>query len=90
MKRKGIDRVGLAYFGSALPEGYGIEYAALPSYFPRPVDVGARPRFVAISATLLAGGYVEGDPYARMRDVEPVAVVGGTIYVFDLADGEPR
>ena len=90
MKRERIDRIGLGYFGSALPDGYGIAFDALPSYLSRPVDTGARPRFVAISATLLAGGYVEGDPYRRFRDVEPVAVVGGTIYVFDLANGEPR
>ena len=92
MNRHGIDHVALAYFGSALPEAYGIDYVALPSYFtlPRPVGAGRPARFVAISATLLAGGYVKGDPYAQMRELEPVAVVGGTIYVFDREKGERR
>jgi hypothetical protein len=92
MRRNGIERVALAYFGSALPEAYGIDYVALPSSFmlPRPVGAGPPTRFVAISATLLAGGYVEGDPYAQMRELEPVAVAGGTIYVFDRENGERR
>jgi hypothetical protein len=37
-----------------------------------------------VSATLLAGSYLRSDPYARLRAQQPVAVVGGSLYVFDL------
>ena len=84
MRERGIDQVALGYWGSAPPEGYGIRYLALPSYFPlRPPPPGlAQPRYVVVSATLLAG-FVEGDPYAALRKARPVAVVGGSLYVFD-------
>ena len=46
----------------------------------------AGPRCVAkfaISATLLSGLYVEGDPYAAYREEEPLAVLaGGSLFVF--------
>jgi 4-amino-4-deoxy-L-arabinose transferase-like glycosyltransferase len=85
MAAHGIDRVALAYFGTAMPAGYGIAYAPLPSYFwLADAPPGPPPRFAAVSATLLAGNYVTGDPYAYLRDETPVAIVGGSLYVFDL------
>src|SRR5690606_6558066 len=53
MQEERIDRVYLSYFGSALPEGYGIDYVALPSFFPlsQAPAAGPEPRFVAVSAT---------------------------------------
>jgi hypothetical protein len=85
MRANGIDRVALGYFGSAPPLGYGVEYAALPSYFDLPPARGdaSAARYVVVSATLLAGSYLEGDPYAALRREKPVAVVGGSLYVFD-------
>jgi dolichyl-phosphate-mannose--protein O-mannosyl transferase len=84
MREHGVDSVALGYWGSAMPEGYGIRYVALPSYFPlqHPVAGRKNPRYLAISATLLAGT-VHSDPYAELRSQRPVAVVGGSIYVFD-------
>jgi len=86
MREKGIDRVSLGYFGTALPQGYGIKYHPLPSYFQLPGDAlpGPLPRYAVVSATLLAGSYLAEDPYARLRKEKPVAVVGGSLYVFDL------
>ena len=86
MDANGIDRVALAYFGTAVPQGYGIRYVPLPSYFQLggSAGEGPPPRYTVVSATLLAGSYLAGDPYARLRNVEPVAVVGGSLYVFDM------
>ena len=88
MRANGIDRVALAYFGSAPPEGYGIAHVPLPSFLelpPQPAPAAA-PRHVVVSATLLAGLYAKGDPYAALRGREPVAIVGGSLYVFDLEE----
>jgi len=81
-----IERVQLGYFGTAIPEGYGIDFVPLPSYFAigRDAATGPAPRFAVVSATLLAGSYLRDDPYARLRGQRPVAVVGGSLYVFDL------
>jgi hypothetical protein len=91
MRDNGIERVSLGYFGTALPRGYGIDYAPMPSYFPMGGDArGPRPRYAVVSATLLAGVYVTGDPYAPLRKEKPVAVVGGSLYVFDTEAMERR
>ena len=45
---------------------------------------GPLPRYAVVSATLLAGSYLAQDPYAGLRKEKPVAVVGGSLYVFDL------
>jgi hypothetical protein len=90
MRVHGIERVALGYFGSAPPEGYGIAHVPMPSFLDLPPQPPAEapPRYLVVSATLLAGLYVKGDPYARLREARPVAVVGGSLYVFDL--GAPR
>ena len=84
MRERGIDRVALGYFGTALPQGYGIAYTPMPSYFALAEDQppGPAPRFAVVSATLLAGSYLRDDPYAALRREKPVAVVGGSLYVF--------
>src|SRR5690606_2911730 len=79
--------VYLAYHGSALPSGYGVDYIPLPSYHPLPTPRGAesqmaRPLYTVISATLLRGLKLEGDPYASFRDREPIRVLAGSLLVF--------
>lgn len=90
MQAEDVPRVLLSYFGSAPPAGYGIDYVALPSFpplAPLPLDPGdTLPRWVAISATNLAGNYLPDDPFARFRDIEPYRVVGRSIFVFRLED----
>lgn len=90
MQEEGIDRIYLSYFGSALPEGYGIDYVPLRSFFPlpprpRPAE-GERPSFVAISATNLTGLYFPDDPYAGFRDLEPYRILAHTIFVYPVHD----
>lgn len=79
----------LSYFGSADPAYYGIESEALPGYTSphapritreiRPGDV------LAVSATNLQGVYLEPADralMARVRELEPIARVGASIFVF--------
>ncbi len=84
MRERGIDQVALGYWGSAIPESYGVRYARMPSYFPlrAPAASATGPRYLVVSATLLAG-FVASDPYGALRNARPVAVVGGSLYVFD-------
>lgn len=89
MEEEGIDRVQLSYFGSALPAGYGIDYVALPSFFPLPgpgaPNPDGPPQWLAVSATNLAGVYLSTDPYAALRAVRPDHVVANSIYLYRLA-----
>jgi len=86
MRDNGLEEVALGYFGTAVPWGYGIRYARLPSFVTLlygGVPDDSRPRYAVVSATLLAGMYVKGDPYRSMRQEKPVAILGGSLYVFD-------
>lgn len=89
MRDENVDAVLLSYFGSASPEAYDVTYVPLPSFFPldQPASPPAEtPRWVAISATNLAGNYLDGDPFARFRMVQPDRIVGGSIFVFMLEE----
>jgi hypothetical protein len=88
MREHRIERIGLAYFGSALPEAYGIDYEAMPSHFQLPPDARPLPppRYVAIALTEMSGIYFLGeDAYAAYRHRAPIAVVGGVFYIFERA-----
>lgn len=89
LREKGISRIYLSYFGSALPSGYGIDYVALPSFFalPQVAKVEPEPRYIAISATNLAGAYFgPSDPFKQFRNQEPEAVIAQTIYLYRIHD----
>lgn len=85
MREEGVRRIRLSYFGSALPEAYGIEYEPLPSFFPLP---GRRepdapsPAYTVISATNLAGLYVEFPGLEHYRGRAPDHVLPGYLYVY--------
>lgn len=90
MSDEGVPRVSLSYFGSAMPEAYGIDYVALPSFFRLEGGQVATqaPRFTVISATTLHGLYLQGhDPFAAYRSREPYKVLGHTLFIYD--DGGP-
>lgn len=80
--------IALAYFGiaddtgrtDALPKAYGITFVDLPPGAPDPRVT--RERVLAISATHLQGVY--SNDYVAYQRYDPIAVLGGTIYLFDL------
>ena len=80
----------LCYFGMADPAYYGIDYINLPGgyrYGP-PVKFPTGPGIIAISATHLQGIHLDlalRDYYAPLRHARPIAVLGGSIYLFDSA-----
>ena len=95
MTRHDVPRVDLAYSGSADPKYYGIAYAPLPGATPgfrlpeaptgwtRPT----LPGYVAISATVLTGVYLDDEWrvfYSGLRRRAPTAVVGNSIFVYRL------
>src|SRR5262249_41505536 len=90
MEREGIPEIDLAYFGRVDPAIYGVHFRHL----------GLQPvgRHVAISANLVWGlsYFINGtglkpprNAYQEFRDIKPVAVLGHTIYVYDLDRLEP-
>ena len=86
MSDQGVRRVRLSYFGSAMPEAYGIDYVPLPSFFRLEggSPAGPPPRFTVISATTLHGLYLQGhDPFASYRERTPDLVLGHTLFVYD-------
>lgn len=86
MRDHDIPSVYLSYFGSARPEGYGIEYVPLASFFPLPLRTppAVPPEWAVISATNLQGVYLPSDPFAQFRSAEPAAVLGHTLLVYHL------
>jgi hypothetical protein len=90
MERHDIPSVWLSYYGSAVPEGYGIAYIPLLTTFPGaapPALTGPEPEYVVISATNLAGGslFADRDPYAAFREREPDFIVGYTLFGYRVA-----
>ncbi len=88
MDERGVERIYLSYFGSALPSGYGIDYVPLQSFFPlRPPDApddAPDPEWLVVSATNLAGMYLPRDPFTRLRLTPPYDVLANSMYVYRL------
>lgn len=84
MEEENVSAVQLSYFGSADPAAYGVHYVPLPSFFDLPPGTtsGEAPRFIAVSATNLVGGYVDG-AFAPFRTREPYRVLGHTVYIYE-------
>jgi hypothetical protein len=87
MREEGVSSVYLSYFGSAVPQAYGVDYVPLRSFFPLDGQPPPPlpPRFIAISATNLSGGYVD-DVFASFRQVIPYRVLGHSIFIFERND----
>lgn len=96
MVRHDVSRIGLAYFGSADPAYYGIDYTPLPAANPGFVAPWVRawgrpslPGYVAVSATVLTGVYLEPHWrlfYEGLRRRAPTEVIGNSIFVYWLDD----
>jgi tetratricopeptide (TPR) repeat protein len=94
MTRERVSRIGLAYFGTADPRYYGIDYTPLPAATPgfRLPSAPAwgpppLPGYVAVSATVLTGVYLDPEWqlfYEGLRRLTPAAVIGNSIFVYWL------
>jgi tetratricopeptide (TPR) repeat protein len=88
MQKEDVERINLAYFGTADPEYYGIAATYLPGTgVAGKVARPELPGYVAISATLLSGVYLE--PHWRLFydgfvGTPPAAKIGNSIYVFEM------
>ncbi|HEX4048365.1 MAG TPA: hypothetical protein VH309_11050 [Elusimicrobiota bacterium] len=94
---RGNPPVVLSYFGTGDPEAYGIRYVPL-AFITNVERTGnaalapGSPVIFAISQTNLVGTYYrDHHAFDWLRSRRPVAVPGGSIYLYDLtADGEAR
>lgn len=90
MKSCGVERVQLAYFGRIDPGAYGIAYT--------PANQVGGERYIAVSTYFRQGltyrtptpdgmsGWIRLPNAELLRKIEPVAVVGNVIYVYDRQD----
>lgn len=88
MTRNGVDHINLAYFGQADPAYYQINWTPLPGSPSFALASISRPRlpgYVAISATVLSGVYLQPRWrlfYSAFHEREPVAAIGNSIRVY--------
>jgi hypothetical protein len=90
MDQHEVQHINLSYFGTADPAYYKIDCTYLPgsSFFDQSLVKGPQlPGFVAVSATNLRGVYLPDQMrniYKRLLETEPVAVIGYSIYVYQV------
>lgn len=95
LKRKGIKKIHLSYFGTADPRYYTIDYEWMPSYYLPDDYRGGRdgdrvfriPRsgIVAISATNLQNVYFSDKKfYDWLKQYRPIDTIGHSILIYDL------
>ena len=83
------DRLYLAYFGSADPAYYGINYDNITGgygYSTQTIEHMDKPGIFAISATELQGIYATPqmrEGLAHLRKRTPLAILGGSIYLYE-------
>jgi len=93
MDQNHVDRIGLAYFGTADPAYYGMNVrymwgTTVPGVKPEDMGPPSLPGYVAVSVTLLDGvPFQEGARafYKPLRDSEPVVDLGGSIRVYRVS-----
>ncbi len=85
MDERGIESIAAALFTNADLSYYGIRAVDLPVDAS---DIERLEGWVAISVTELYDVYREQPRYGRLRQLKPVARVGGSIYVYDLRRAE--
>jgi tetratricopeptide (TPR) repeat protein len=95
MDRESVPHIGLAYYGTADPAYYGIDYTQLPAATPglnlpsiaRKWTKPRLPGHVAVGATVLTGVFLDPEWqlfYRGLRETRPVAVIGNSIFVYWL------
>lgn len=91
MERNKIQRVSLSYYGSDSPDRYGIAYDWLPSFVLRNHEPDKVPQLnlnqpLAISVSNLQGTPLDNkEQFKWLLQHEPVAKLGYSIFVYDLA-----
>ncbi|WP_187782279.1 ArnT family glycosyltransferase [Gimesia chilikensis] len=82
------DKCLLYYFGTALPESYGIKGFDLKESLPEnPADW----KYLILSVNHLQGFYTQvEDPFAAFRKITPLKRAGYSIYIYDLQSPEAR
>ncbi|KAA3663045.1 MAG: phospholipid carrier-dependent glycosyltransferase [Chloroflexi bacterium] len=95
MDEKGIEEVYLSYFGTGLPEAYGVNYRPIPGFLRHTTGIeidaynpySPPPGWYAISVTSLHLGLLEQnvDMFAYFRDLEPDARAGFSINLYHVA-----
>lgn len=100
-QENGGRRVKLSYFGTAHPSAYGVEFQPLPTWAPGPEQgdpvtqpyhpADPAPGLYAISVTNLHGVVLgrDRDLYAVFREQTPLARLGGSIFVYEVAATGP-
>jgi hypothetical protein len=89
MKAHPHRQLWLCYFGSADPKYYHLHYVMLPGSlvgWPDQSKPSADLPVIALSARVLQGDYLTPDEYkayAPFRQQQPIAVLGGALYLFD-------
>jgi len=89
MDKNNIDKIYLSYFGTDLPDRYGIKYNWLPSPLFTKDSLQNEMHFpikglIAISATNLQGLYFNNkNIYAWLKNYEPIAKIGYSIFIYD-------
>ncbi|MBL7064803.1 MAG: hypothetical protein ISS49_11455, partial [Anaerolineae bacterium] len=91
LDERGIERVKLSYFGTAKPEGYGIEYDPLPMPPPSSSSdfspFNPEPGMYAISASNLQGALMEEpDIFDWFRHRQPMDKVGYSIFIYEVTE----
>jgi 4-amino-4-deoxy-L-arabinose transferase-like glycosyltransferase len=81
-------RIGLGYFGLAPLAAYDVQATSWRSLVE--ATGNGRADTVVISATYLQGVFLCGDPFAALRDIEPVARIGYTLLAYDAARDDVR
>lgn len=88
LERRGAGPVYLSVYGEAPPEAYGIEALPLPGGAEgRFAPLNPAPGLYAISATHLVGAPrgLTNDVFGAFQLREPVAQIGGSIYIYEVA-----
>lgn len=99
LERRGVTGpIYLSYFGQADPAYYGVDYIALPGWPPPPPDperppfhpLNPAPGLYAISASNLIGVQMqEPDVFGYFRARRPVATIGHSIFIYEVAPEAP-
>lgn len=90
MQKHGIRDIRLAAFSYFPPERFGMRLQALPACTPPPdhyQQANDPTQLLAISATVLTGACTGNlEQYAWLRQREPIAVLGYSIYIYDITN----